>query len=87
MTPPPFRTVALKKTITSLHVLRDNVVYRSGTGKVLFRRSYPTEEQEATSIALIAKRMQNVCEVFLEACEVDLLMARAAALLLHTASS
>jgi Na+-translocating ferredoxin:NAD+ oxidoreductase RNF subunit RnfB len=54
---------------------------------VLFRRDHPTEEQEATSLALISKRMQIVCEVFLEACEADLLMARGAALLLHATSS
>ena len=67
------------KTITSLG--GDSVCYRTGTGAVLFRRARPTEEQEAASLALVLKRMQNVCEVFLEACEVDLLMARAAALL------
>ena len=71
----------------SLNSLGDSVCYRTGTGAVLFRRAHPTEEQEATSLALISKRMQIVCEVFLEACEADLLMARGAALLLHATSS
>ena len=70
----------------SLNSLGDSVCYRTGTGDVLFRRAHPTEEQEATSLALISKRMQIVCEVFLEACEADLLMARAAALLLPATS-
>ena len=71
----------------SLNSLGDSACYRTGTGAVLFRRAHPTEEQEATSLALISKRMQIVCEVFLEACEADLLMARVAALLLHATSS
>jgi hypothetical protein len=71
----------------SLNSLGDNVCYRSGTGAVLFRRASPTEEQAATSLALITKRMQIVCEVFLEACEAEHLMARGAALLLHATSS
>jgi len=71
----------------SLNSLGESVCYRTGTGAVLFRRAHPTEEQEATSLALISKRMQIVCEVFLEACEADLLMARGAALLLHATSS
>ena len=71
----------------SLNSLGDSVCYRTGTGAALFRRAHPTEEQEATSLALISKGMQIVCEVFLEACEADLLMARAAALLLHATSS
>jgi hypothetical protein len=70
----------------SLNSLGDNVCYRSGTGAVLFRRASPTEEQAATSLALIMKRMQIVCEVFLEACDAEHLMARGAALLLHTTS-
>ena len=60
----------------SLNSLGDSVCYRTGTGAVLFRRAHPTEEQEATSLALISKRMQIVCEVFLKACEAELLMAR-----------
>ena len=71
----------------SLNSLGDSACYRTGTGAVLFHRARPTEEQEATSLALISKRMQIVCEVFLEACEADLLMAQGAALLLHTTSS
>ena len=63
----------------SLNTLGDDAFYREGSGAVLFHRARPTEEQEATSLALISKRMQIVCEVFLEACEVDLVMARAAA--------
>jgi len=70
----------------SLNSLGDSVCYRTGSGAGLFRRAHPTEEQEATSLALILKRMQIVCEVFLEACEADLLMARAAALLLPATS-
>lgn len=54
----------------------DNVCYRSSRSGVLFRRAHPTEEQEATSLAHISKRMQIVCEVFLKACEAELLMAR-----------
>ena len=68
----------------SLNSLGDNVCYRNGIGNVLFRRAHLTMEQEATSLAVILKRMQIVCEVFLGACEADLLMAWAAALLLHT---
>jgi len=71
----------------SLNSLGDNVCYRTGTGAVLYRRARPTEEQEATSLALISKRMKMVLEVFLEACEAEHLMARGAALLLHTTSS
>ena len=67
----------------SLNSLGEHVCYRSGSGEALFRRAHPTEEQEATSLALISKRMQLVSEVFLEACEADLLMARGAASLLH----
>ena len=70
----------------SLNSLGDRVCYRTGDGAVLFCRAHPTEEQEATSLALISKRMQIVCEVFLEACLADLLMARAAALLLPATS-
>ena len=66
---------------TSLNSLGDDVCYRNGTGHVLFHRTRPTEEQEATNLTHILKRMQSVCEVFLKKCEVDLLMARDAALL------
>ena len=71
----------------SLNSLGDSVCYRTGTGAVLFRRAHPTEEQEATRLAVTLKSMQIVCEVFLEACEADLLMAQGAALLLHTTNS
>ena len=68
----------MQKSLNSLAAEGDNVCYRSSTrtGAVLFRRAHPTEEQEATSLALISKRMQIVCEVFLKACEAELLMAR-----------
>jgi len=59
----------------SLNSLGDDVCYRTGTGAVLFHRVRPTEEQEAENLTVVLKRMQNVCEVFLTACEVDLLMA------------
>ena len=73
----------------SLNSLGDSVCYRSGVGQqtVLFRRVQLTEEQEATSLAHILKKMQIVCDVFLEACEAEHLMARGAALLLPTTSS
>ena len=72
----------------NLNALGDSVCYTTGTGAVLFRRAHPTEEQKGTSLALVSKRMQMVCEVFLEACEAEHLMARGAALLLlHTTSS
>jgi hypothetical protein len=67
---------------TSLNSLGDDVCYRTGIGAVLFHRVRPTEEQEAASLTVILKKMQNVCAVFLTACEADLLMAWGAALLL-----
>ena len=58
----------------SLNSLGDHVCYRNGAGDVLFRRAQPTEEQEATNLAHLLKGMHMVCQAFLEACEVDLLM-------------
>ena len=65
----------------SLNSLGDSVCYRAGMD-VLFHRVLLTEEQEATSLAIFSKRMQNVCEIFLTACEADLHMAWDAALVL-----
>ena len=49
---------------------------------MLFHRARPTEEQEASRLAVVLKKMQHVIEVFLTACEVDLVMARGAPLFL-----
>jgi len=64
----------------SLNSLGDDVCYRAADGDVRYHRKFQSEDEEVTVLALIMKRMQHVCEVFLAACEVDLLMARAAAL-------
>ena len=66
----------------SLNTLGDDACYRDGKGAVLFHRPRPTEEQEASRLAIVLKKMQHVVEVFLMACEVDLLMAQGAPLLL-----
>jgi hypothetical protein len=66
----------------SLNSLGEDVCYRGGSGAVLFHRTRPTEEQEASKLAVVLKKMQHVVEVFLKACEVDLLMARGGPLLL-----
>jgi hypothetical protein len=60
----------------SLNSLGDEVCYRPAFGgDVLYHRKYQTEEEEATTLALVMMRMQKVCEVYLAACKVDLFMA------------
>ena len=66
----------------SLNTLGDDACYRGGSGDVLFHRARPTEEQEASRLAVVLKKMQHVVEVFLTACEVDLVMARGVPLFL-----
>ena len=66
----------------SLNSLGDDVCLRGGSETVLFHRARPTEEQEASRLAVVLKKMQHVIEVFLTACEVDLVMARGAPLFL-----
>ena len=63
----------LKKQLASLH---EDFCFRASTGEVLYSRRKKSEEEEATTIARVMKKMQHVIQVFTESCEVDLLMAK-----------
>ena len=63
----------MKKQMLSLG---EEFSYREPDGTVLYNRQKKSPAEEALSIARVMKKMQHVVRVFMEACKVDLVMAR-----------